>query len=327
MWIGLEEEKNVMLDIWGWIDRQFPEYREYGNPVTDLQVDCPFCGDDSKQHLHISIDKQAAHCFRCGYSSNWVNLIMDVTGLPYHRAIGELYVPPKIRGDLKETAARMLSPKSYGDDDYLRQFSLPDDFAVLDDPYIAKYSPFLDSAAKRYMLGRGFSSWYWMRYRIGIAPSQGYRVIIPIERDYWQGRAIHDWDRPKYKNPKAEARHVIFNSPALELYDQVVICEGAFSAMAVGENAVALIGKEPTQEKTKRLLDAPVNEYIIALEPNAFKTMRVLLDALYRNGKKLEVWNYKKGDPADGGDYTMMDYGLKSQVALSMRASKFSRSK
>jgi len=315
-----------MLDVWGWIDRQFPEYREYGNPVTDLQVDCPFCGDDRKQHLHVSIDKQAAHCFRCGYSSNWIDLVMRVTGLPYHLAIGELYVPPKIREDFANEIRAKLSPVLTGHkDEYLDGFSLPEDFELLDYPHPAKSA--LDSAAKRYMLGRGFSSWYWRRYRLGTAPSQGYRVIIPIERDYWQGRAIHNWDRPKYKNPKAEARHVIFNSIALELYDQVVICEGALSAMAVGENAVALIGKEPTQEKIERLLNAPVNEYIVTLEPGAFSTMRKLLDALSRGGKSVEIWNYIEGDPADGGDYTMINYDFKHKLSLALPISKFSRSK
>lgn len=310
-----------MLDVEQWVSREFNQYWEYGNPVTDLQVNCPFCGDDYKHHLHISLEKQAVHCFRCGYSSNWVDLVMTVSKVPYHIALGELYVPPKIKGDVKEEVITRLTPKGQ-EDVYLKEFSLPKDFKLLE-----RSKSRIASATKNYLKHRGFSSWYWKRYRLGIAPSQGYRVIIPIERDYWQARAIYKWDKPKYINPKAEAGSVIFNSAALELYDQVVICEGAFSAMAVGENSVALIGKEPTHYKINRLLEAEVKSYIIALEPHAYYTMRKLADALYSGGKELEIWKYSYGDPADNGDYSVMDYGLKSRVILSMPPSKFSRSK
>jgi DNA primase len=312
-----------MFNIEQWVAREFRDYQEYGNPVTDLKVDCPFCGDDYKQHLHISLDKQAVHCFRCGYSSNWVDLVMKVSGLPYHLALGELYTPPKIRGDVYEEVISKMTQDQW-DAEYLGRFSLPDDFKVLDFP---RTNDRIAYGVRKYLLGRGFSPKHWEHYKLGFAPSQGYRVIIPIERDYWQGRTIFDWDKPKYINPKAESGSVIFNSPALELYEQVVICEGAFSAMAVGENAVALIGKEPTYSKIERLLGADVEDYIIALEPKAFKTMRRLMDALHKGGKKLEIWNYAQGDPADSDDYSVMDYGLKTRLSLAMPPSKFRRSK
>lgn len=314
-----------MFDIEQWVAREFREYYEYGNPITDLQVDCPFCVNDYKHHLHISLDKQAAHCFRCGYSSNWIDLVMAITGLPYHQALGELYTPPKIRKDAIQEAVDKLQKPSDQDDTYLKEFSLPKDFKLLG--HVTRTQSKLESVAQNYLLKRGFASSHWRRYRLGIAPSQGYRVIIPIERDYWQGRAMNKWDKPKYLNPKAEAGDVIFNSPALELYDQVVICEGAFSAMAVGENAVALIGKEPTHSKIERLLDTDVGSYIIALEPNAYGTMRKLLDALHRGGKMLEIWSYSQGDPADSSDYSVMDYGLRTRLSLALPSSKFSRSK
>jgi DNA primase len=310
-----------MLDVEQWIEREFINYQYYGNPPTDIRVDCSFCGDDYKQHLHISMDKQAVHCFRCGYSSNWIGLVMDVTGLPYHLALGELYVTPKIRSDIKSDIITRLTPKNQ-EDEYLAGFSLPKDFKL-----IASSKTVLSQLAKKYLVDRGFGSWHWKRYRLGVAESKGYRVIIPIEDNYWQGRAIHDWDAPKYLNPKAEAGHVIFNSTALSLYDEIIICEGALSAMAVGENAVALIGKEPTRYKIERLMATDVEKYIIALEPDAYGTMRKLADTLCRSDKQLEIWAYNSGDPATGDSYEVMDYDLKSRILLSIQASKSGRSR
>ena len=310
-----------MLSIEEWVGREFRDYSEYGNPITDLRVDCPFCGDDYKQHLHISINKQAVHCFRCGHSSSWIGLVMDVTGLPYHLALGELYVTPRIRGDIKDEVITRLT--RWGQDDaYLKQFTLPRDFKLLQH---ARNK--VAGAARKYLMGRGFGSWHWKRYRLGAALTQGLRVVIPIERDYWQARAVYDWITPKYINPKAEARDVIFNSSALELYDTVVICEGAFSAMAVGENAVALIGKEPTRNKIERLMATDVEKYIIALEPDAYGTMRKLADALDRSDKQLEIWAYDVGDPATDDSYDVLNYDLKTRLSLAMQASKGGRSR
>ena len=312
-----------MLSISEFLIRQFGDYHFYGNPPTDYRVDCPFCGDDIKGHLHVSMDKHVVHCFRCGYKNNWVGMVMDITGMPYHKALGELYEPPKIRGDIREEITTRMEEIRY-DSVYLEQFSLPYDFRLLRHKKFKSDNLYV-RAAKHYLIGRGFGSWYWQRYRLGIAPSQGYRVIIPVERDYWQGRAVFDWMKPKYLNPGDPARDVIFNPHALDLYDHVVICEGSFSAMAVGENASALIGKEPTVEKIERLLQSQVSKFSIALEPGAFETMRTLADALSRGGKQVEIWNYSEGDPASGGGFVVMDYGLKSRLSLDIQG-KFSRS-
>lgn len=309
-----------MFSISGFISRRFEDYELYGNPPTDYRVNCPFCGDDFKAHLHVNMDKPVVHCFRCGYSGSWIGFVMDVTGMPYYKALGELYDAPKIRGDVKSEVETRLN-EVHHDEDYLQQFSLPNDFRLLS----ADDASLIAIQARHYLGSRGFGTWHVKRYRLGIAPSIGYRVIIPIERDYWQGRAIFDWMIPKYMNPRAQARDVIFNYHALALYDSVVVCEGAFSAMAVGENAIALIGKEPTQEKINRLLQSQVTKFSIALEPYAFGTMKRLANSLSRHGKEVEIWNYIDGDPADGGGFTILDYGLKSRLSLEL-STKFSRS-
>ena len=246
---------------------------------------------------------------------------MDITGLPYHMAIGELYQ----RASLTKNSLYnlFLQESKHIQEDNLAPVELPEDFVPLHAAQGSKSEPY-----KKYMKKRGFGDTYWLRYNIGFAPSVTLRVIIPIEYDYWQGRAIQDWLEPKYINPKADAGRAIFNSPALEMYKEVVICEGAFSAMAVGSNAVALIGKECPEDKLNRLLSAPVQHYIIALEPDAFPTMYKLMDALASNGKQVTIWNYSKGDPADpAGRFEEIPYSLKSKLEMMMKypSNKFNK--
>lgn len=310
-----------MFDIEGFITRQFDDYSYYGNPRSDIRVNCPFCAKDYKQHLYVSLDKKTAHCFKCGYAASWITFVMDVTGLPYYKAVGELYVEPKLRGDLTDTVLERMNqaivpsvPKIV-----VEHYDLPADYRQLSIEDTGK----LPMRAKAYLTVRGFGPKYWRRYKLGVAESIGYRVIIPIERGYWQARRIIKFLEPKYMNPKEEARHILFNAQAILMYEEVVICEGAFSAMAVGGNAIALIGKEATEEKIGRLLDSRVKRFVIALEPEAFSTMGTLADILVSDGRKVIIWRYMKGDPADpASSMEVLEYGLKSKVFLMMNSGK-----
>jgi hypothetical protein len=50
--------------------------------------------------------------------------------------------------------------------------------------------------------------------------------------------------------------------------------------------------------------------------------MKKLIDAMYKNGKEVVVWNYKFGDPAGKDEsHTVMDYSLKTAVELMLKRS------
>ena len=301
-----------MFDITGYVYRNFPEVRDYGNPVTDLQVSCPFCHSDTKLHMHVSIVKNVVHCFKCGYGGSWVSFVMDNSGISYAKAIMELYVTPKIREDISSTLERELQAKSLVPDKKTN-LCLPPDFQLLKD---SKSTAALKVV--KYLEGRGFHKEDWEYYNIGMCTgTHPMRVVIPIEDGYYQARTIPSWLEPKYINPKSEARHYIFNSSALDLYSEVVICEGAFSAMAVGRNAVALLGKELTKEKLERLLDSKVETYIVALDYDAEKHAVAIADNLYKGGKTVKMWKFSdERDPADGGVYEELSYDFSSKLQM-----------
>lgn len=299
-----------MLNVESFVYGYFDEVKIYGNPPTDYNVDCPFC-QDGKFHMNISMSKQVVHCWKCGYSGSWIKLVMDVTRQNYHQALGELYDQPKAK-DFQRVLGGYMGVKD-GIVNTIPDRCLPKDFRSLAGCTDGEAIPF-----HTYLRKRGVMENDWIRYNLGFAPKTvPGRVIIPIEREYWQGRAIHNWMEPKYLNPKTPARDMLFNPAALERYEEVVICEGAFSAMAVGANAVALIGKQPTQEKVVRLLASQVRSFIIALEPFAFGTMQIVADALHRDGRIVTIWKYDRGDPADpDGSFTEIQYNFKSKMQL-----------
>ena len=305
-----------MRDISDFLHRNFNEVKSYGDGA-DLRVDCKFCGsrtgsEDYKQHLYVSTVKETCHCFRCEYSSTWLGLVMDMTGLDYAHALGEVYAVPSpanfegLKASLKQVH------------NFKKEFaSLPDDFVLLANTDLRyKDSKTLLAAARRYMEKRGFSQEKCAMYDLGVAQSLGYRVIIPVEDGYWQARSIMGIVKPRYINPQVESSHVIFNAQALEKFKEVVICEGAFSAMAVGGNAIAIVGKSAPIEKLRRLKNSLVEHFIITLEPGAEHSMLFLADALKAVGKEVTIWQYNSGDPADSTDFTEKPYNLKTKLQL-----------
>lgn len=303
-----------MLDIEQYLSSRFDRVDTYGRGITDLRIDCPFCldrygSDDTKMKCYISNDigKQVVHCFRCGYSSSWIRFVMDLENCDYVHAYSYLYVVPKPRDIFN--IEELLKPEK--NEPRVAHASLPEDFIWLG---AEQKSPLLN-AARRYMRKRGFGYNYWKWYNIGIAGSVGMRVVIPIDDHYWQARAIVKWEEPKYVNPKVDSRDHVFNSDALKIYEEVVVAEGAFSAMAVGYNAIAIVGKESPDEKIERLLDSDVEHFILTIEPGAFPTMQRLADILQYAGRRVTLWIYSDGDPADeNSSFVVRDYNFKTKV-------------
>lgn len=300
-----------MLDIEGFVSRNFENYIIADD---DLQVDCPFCERrtgkyDNKHHLGINMYKPLVHCFRCDYSSDWIRFVMDLTGQSYAISLGELYVKPRM-----VDFERSMDKLRHGADKQLGDVELPDDFHLLN----RKDPSMLMQLSIGYLKRRGFAYKQCLHYKLGVADSIPARVIIPVEDDYWQGRSIMPCVKPKYVNPKSKSRQYIFNYPALGMYDEIVICEGAFSAMAVGHNAIALISKTPTQERMERISSSKASHFIIALEPEAYKSMMPLADKLYRCGKDVIIWKFSHGDPADP-DYAFEEYHYNLRNRVYMR--------
>lgn len=298
-----------MFDISHFVESHFDYFTHDGK---DYHVNCIKC-DDSKQHLYISIVKPVVHCFRCGYSATWIQCVIDATGYPYWRAFGEVYVKPRMVDFDSKLASKTKNPNIKV---MKHEYEVPEDFVQLTiaDSEVSRY-------ARRYMKDRGFGRWYWDRYELGLADSVPNRVIIPIDNGYWQGRKLFDWMEPKYINPKEPGRDVLFNHCALERYDEIAVTEGAFSAMAIGENAIALIRKDPTIEQIDRILGCGAGKFIVALEPDAYGTMQKLIQALDRNGKEVIVWKYDVGDPADpNGKMIQMEYSVRTHVNLMLNS-------
>jgi len=237
---------------------------------------------------------------------------MDVTGLDYVQAWGELYQVSKARN--ADALKRIADPAEMEIHHYGYEIVYPPGFQL------ATADGALPARARAYLARRGFTSEHIGRYKLGVSADIGWRVVIPIEGKFWQARAIFPFQEPKYLHPKTESRHYVFNFTALEMYEEVVICEGAFSAMSIGENAVGLLRNKATTEQVKRLLKSSVRRFVVALDADARVHTMNLANILRRGGKDVVVWQYADGDPADRGDFQEIVPDLKYEVAQRLAA-------
>ena len=300
-----------MLSIESFIHNNFDKISNYGSPITDFRVNCPFCEDnygkiDNKQKLHVSLNKHVVHCFRCGYKKNWIGFVMDVLSCNYYQALGELYALP--------------NPKNTRQ--IFRDLQLPigkpeEVYNIHIVPLRASDGCSYLSAGRKYARNRGLTEVQWDLYKLGVSTDLPYRLIIPVEDDYYQARAFYGWQEPKYLNPKIPSENCIFNSNALVTYDEVVVCEGAISAMCVGMNAIATLGIDVTKEQLNRLINAPVKRYIIAFDAGTAKMSTKFADRLVGGGKEVKIWRYNDGDPADTQyGYVEYEYTFKNKLEL-----------
>lgn len=214
------------------------------NNSKNMDVRCPVCApkDRAKLKLSIRIDDDRCHCWTCDFKAH--------TLLPLIRRFGsreqlieyiERFMPEGTSTFAKQqrcTTIDLLSEK----------LVLPVGFQLLTmagdrDPDVL--------AVKRYAQLRGLSDDDLWRFRIGVSPDPRWkrRLIVPSfdasgELNYFVGRAVDRWQRPKYDNPDVDKLPVVFNEMNVDWSKQLVLCEGAFDMFSCGENVVPLLGSD-----------------------------------------------------------------------------------
>lgn len=298
----------------------------------DLRVNCPFCKArngraDVKRHLYVSLVKPVAHCFRCSWKGHWLSLVMSVEGCSYADALGYMVAPSINVAEFDNPISRLYSPR--GLINVKNVVSMPDGFRML--------TLTRDGATLE-----GMAIYNYVRQRLyGVSRKFGYhkqfitdifgwipgsnRVWILIDENWWQGRTIVNAE-PKYLSPPWPIGDSLWNGGALkgwrrrkgmfESFNEIVICEGVFSAMHVGPNAVALCAKTSTVAQTKRIAGTRVQKIIIMLDADAadesYKLARDLVSAGYAG--ELVIHHLCKGDPCDGLKGDAVAYGFRSQL-------------
>jgi len=261
--------KNLANKVYGYLVQRRRAF-EYKGDWMKLPV-CPFCGGEEK--LGINLVTNYVHCFKCEYRGNSVQFIQEVEGInrrkDVYRFLGGFkdfeYTPPP-RELLEELP--VILPKGYVN--------------------IRRGETGIGRLARKYLYGRGFSLEYLGKRSVGYVqdPKEelyGF-IIIPFYKDkqlvYYQTRRFLG-DGPKYKNPAVEdfgigKQTLIFNIDSLnKRFKEVSLFEGAFNALTVGDDTIAIQGKVLSFWQRSKILTSKVDVINICLDfdaiPQAFQ--------------------------------------------------------
>jgi DNA primase len=246
--------------------------------------------EDKKKHLYVNPRKGKFQCFKSGVGGS-IGYLLRLLGLDSAEA-------PITQEDFQSLRERVLKLGSASSLSELPVADLPE-WAV---PVEA------GSEVHRYLHSRGVSEGDIQYYRLheGTGDHVGW-VVVPSyvggRCEYWVSRSTR---RKIYMNPEVDRRrHVVFLEQALENSSplgSVIVCEGVFSALAAGRDAVATLGKLVTEAQLRRMWDAGVRQVTLALDDDAWRESLDTAERCLRIGYDVSIVPLPTGqDPSDMG--------------------------
>ncbi len=205
-----------------------------------INVPCPFCGDRSA-HLGFRIGEDYANCWRCGGHSLFSALagILRLAPEELKGVLSTYRTEDIIRARLNKKVPKAVEVELPGGE--------------------------FTKGERRYLAGRGFDPDFLRRkYRLtggGIAGDWKYRIIIPL---IIGGRVVSFTARDITGEAKLRYRTLPIEDsvvdPKTALYNEdnvrgkwVVVVEGPFDVLRMGDGFVCSFGTSMTQAQIKRL--------------------------------------------------------------------------
>jgi DNA primase len=252
---------------------------------------CPFCNHHKKK-LQVNLETQKWHCWVCNKGGHKIGILLRKLNAP-KQIISEVL---KILGDYRGVSKEKDEKTEYN-------VSLPQCYK----PLWEKSEDPLYKNAIHYLKKRGIEGIDILRYSIGYCSSNGYsnRIIIPSydcdgKLNYFIARDMFPNSKFKYKNPPMSKDTVCFEM-FINWNEPIVLCEGAFDAIAIRNNVIPLLGKFPSKTLVKRLVEKKVKTIYVALDEDAKQDAIKLSKFLMDYGIETYLLNMRDKDPSELG--------------------------
>jgi DNA primase len=184
---------------------------------------------------------------------------------------------------------------------------LPTEYKPL---WIKKTTPDYRNAI-HYLQSRGITMFDIIKYRIGYCESGEYagKIIIPSynntgQLNYFVSRAFYKADSQKHKNPKV-SKDIIGFEMFINWSEPIILCEGAFDAIAVKRNAIPLFGKiiQPTLQK--KIIEERVRDIYLCLDADALRNAIQIAERFMAEGLNVYFVELQDKDPSELGFYAI----------------------
>ena len=181
--------------------------------------------------------------------------------------------------------------------------SLPENYVPL---WNKKSTPDYRNAI-HYLAHRGVGMLDILKYRIGYCERGEYsgKIIIPSYDDagqlnYFVSRAFYKADKQKHKNPKI-SKDIIGFDLTINWSQPIILCEGAFDAIAIKRNAIPLFGKIIQPALQKKIIEKRVRDIYICLDADALKNAVQIAERFMAEGLNVYFIKLQDADASELG--------------------------
>jgi len=254
----------------------------------DVWHKCPFC-KHSNPKLSVNIISEKWHCWHCNAKGRKLFVLLRKLNANRNQ-IEEL-------NDILGESVRFTSKKR------AEHVSLPLEFIPLLSGNTT--SPHYKNAI-HYLRKRGLSKIDILRYNIGYVETGEYNGMIVIPSydsdgivNYFVSRAFYE-TKFKHKNPNV-SKDVIGFDLIVNWDNSINIVEGAFDAIATGENSIPLFGKILPDSLRKKIIQKNVKRINIILDNDAIKAAISHSEFFMGHGIDVHLIELPGKDPSELG--------------------------
>jgi len=250
---------------------------------------CPNC-NHHKNKLTINKFTQKFQCWVCGFKGQRAKQILKIAKAQasFYQELNNIDSQYNFKPSITD------KPKE--------ELTLPEGFTPL-----IKGSGLIRDKAWFYLKSRGLTAQDVVKYNIGYienGPLSNFIIIPSYNRDgflnYWVGRSFDPNAYHKHKLPPV-SKDIIGFDMLINFDLPLIICEGAFDAIAVKRNAIPLFGKKISKTLYKELVRGKVKQIYLALDQDAINDSLKYAKELMSYGKEIFLLELENKDPSEIG--------------------------
>ena len=251
---------------------------------------CPNCNHHKKK-LTLNRLTQKYQCWVCGFKGARALQLLKFIKAPY-TAFQELKdIDTQYNFKVSNTVEKSKD-----------QLKLPEGFI----PLLTGRGLTRDKSYN-YLLSRGITPQDVVKYNIGYieeGPLNNFIITPSYDRDgflnYWVGRSIDPNAYHKHKLPSV-SKDIIGFDMLINFNLPLILCEGAFDAIALKRNAIPLFGKRISKTLYKELVRSKVKQIYLALDQDAIVDSLKYAKELMAYGKEIFLLELEGKDPSEIG--------------------------
>lgn len=253
---------------------------------------CPFCNHRKpKLEINMVTNEEGKNFWEC-----WV---CKTRGQSIYSLIKQLKLP---KTEAQEVLKYVKKGRKY---EYTNEqvVELPKEFQPI---HSATKTSVIANKVRKYLYDRGLSDNDFIKYNIGYTTTGDYggRIIIPSYSEsnrlnYFVGRT-YEGAYFKYKNPEA-SKDIVFFENLINWNKPIILCEGAFDAIAIRRNAIPILGKSLSPALWKKILTGSLTDIYIALDTDAQTQALEIAEKLIAAGFRVFLIELSGKDPSDMG--------------------------